>query len=202
MGNQSKKIYQFKITLKRTKPPIWRRIQVPGDYTFWGLHVAIQDAMGWTDSHLHEFEVYNSRKHCVESIGFPDEEFSIIRETLPAWEIPLGRYFTSLNRQAEYTYDFGDGWEHSVVLEKKVQPVDGASYPRCLAGRRRCPPEDCGGPWGYQEFLEILADPKHERHEEILEWISGVYDPDDFEVAAVVFDSPEERLKFALGDPA
>jgi hypothetical protein len=197
---KANKVYQLKVMLKNTKPPIWRRIQVPKDYTFWDLHVAIQDAMGWTDMHLHEFEVYNYRKRCIEFIGIPDEEFQSSKNTLPGWKVPLTRYFSSTNRRASYIYDFGDAWEHSIIMEKPIPCENGQVYPRCIAGRRRCPPEDCGGPWGYKELLEIIAKPEHERHEEIKEWLGGIINPNDFDAKSIVFDDPVKRLEYALED--
>lgn len=198
MAAKSERVFQFKIVLKNTKPPIWRRIQVPGDYTFWDLHVAIQDSMGWTDTHLHEFEIFNFRKRNMEHIGIPDDEFPSGQETLPGWKVSIAQLFTSTNPKAEYSYDFGDGWEHTVLLEKSLRQGEGVKYPRCIAGRRRCPPEDCGGPWGYEEFLKAISDPKHEEHASTLEWVGGSYDPDDFDPGAVTFDDPNKRLKYAL----
>jgi hypothetical protein len=151
----TKKIYQFKVVLKKTKPPIWRRIQISGNSSFWDLHTAIQDAMGWSDTHLHEFEVFNFRQRHDEFIGVPYDAYPSNRQTSPEWEIPLSRYFTSSNRRAHYTYDFGDQWVHLVTLEKTSQPEPGKKYPRCVTGRRKCPPENCGGPWGYDNLLSI-----------------------------------------------
>ena len=198
MAKRSHSGLQFKITLKDTKPPVWRRIQVPGDYTFWDLHVAIQDSMGWLDSHLHLFEVYNRGKHRAEYIGIPDEEFAG-GETLPGWEVPVATLFPSSDTRASYSYDFGDGWEHTIVLEKVLARDADAEYPRILAGRRRCPPEDCGDPWGYRDFLTAISDPNHEQHAEMLEWVGGTFDPDDFDPAEVVFEEPRERLRYSIG---
>ncbi len=200
MAGSSSRIFQFKIILKNTKPPVWRRIQVPGDYTFWDLHVAIQDSMGWTDTHLHVFEIFNFRKRYIERIGIADEEFPSGRETLLGWEVPIARLFTSTNPKAEYAYDFGDGWEHTILLEKTLPRDEQIHSPRCIAGRRRCPPEDCGGPWGYEEFLKAISDPEHEEHASMLEWIGGSFDPDDFKPKEVTFGDPKKRLKYALQD--
>ena len=199
MAKRSHTALQFKITLKGTKPPVWRRIQVPGDYSFWDLHVAIQDSMGWLDYHLHEFEVFNPRKRRIEYIGIPDDESLFAKETLPGWDIPVARLLSSSNLRASYLYDFGDGWEHTIVLEKVRPREDGVEYPRSLAGRRNSPPEDCGGTWGYREFLEAISDPDHEEHATMLEWIGGSFDPDDFSPRDVVFDDPRERLRVGLG---
>jgi len=180
-------VYQFKITLMGTKPPIWRRIQVPKTYTFWDLHVAIQDAMGWLDYHLHEFEIVNPKAGLKVNIGIPDDEFG--REVTPGWEAKIADSFSLENRRSVYTYDFGDDWRHKVELEKILPKEKGVKYPICITGRRACPPEGCGGVWGYSDFLEIIRDPEHEEHEEMLEWAGGAFDPDHFDAKEVSFDS-------------
>ena len=125
-------------------------------YTFWDLHVAITDAMGWQDYHLHEFEVVEPRTGTKVFMGDPDEEFEDDREILLEQKEKIARYFTPENGHARYAYDFGDGWQHTITLEKIVPREENVEYPRCLAGKRACPPEDCGGTWGYVEFLEVL----------------------------------------------
>lgn len=188
MKRKFDRVYQFKITLKDVSPSIWRRIQVPETYTFWDLHVAIQDAMGWTDTHLHEFLMTDPSSGVEVRIGLPDEEFDIV--DLPGWELRIARYFSPENRVAEYTYDFGDDWEHVIELEQIIPRQEGVDYPVCLAGERACPPEDCGGVWGYAEFLEAISDPSHEQHDEMLEWVGGEFDPDAFDAAEVSFIDP------------
>ena len=149
-----KQIYQFKVTLKGIKPSIWRKIQVPETYTFWDLHVAIQDVMGWQDYHLHEFEVIKPSSGRKVMIGFPDEEFG--RDVLPGWKQKIADYFSIENPSAEYIYDFGDNWRHEIRLEKILPREKGVKYPLCIDGKRACPPEDCGGTSGYENFLKIL----------------------------------------------
>jgi len=192
-------IYQFKITLKDTKPPIWRRIQVPKKYTFWDLHVAIQDAMGWHDYHLHEFEIVNPLTGTKTIIGITkeDEDFADYK-TLPGWKQKIADYFLRENQSARYIYDFGDNWEHEITLEKKLPKENNIIYPRCIKGKRACPPEDCGGTYGYEDFLEIIGDPENEQHEEILEWVGGRFDPEHFDPNEVTFDDPAERFKNAF----
>jgi len=112
MKKNFKNIYQFKITLKGIKPPIWRRIQVPETYTFWDLHVAIQDSMGWSDYHLHQFEILDPSIGKKVLIGIPDDENDWLIKTLPDWKQKISRYFSMENSKANYEYDFGDGWEH------------------------------------------------------------------------------------------
>ena len=112
----------------------------------------------------------------------------------------IADYFTLSNRTAAYVYDFGDDWQHSVVLEEIAPLEDAGTLPVCLAGRRRCPPEDCGGAWGYEHLLAVLADPSHEEHEDLLAWVGGRLDPEEFDRAAVRFDDPEERWRRAFNE--
>lgn len=200
MVKETKKLYQFKVTLAEVKPSIWRRIQVLGDYSFWDLHVAIQDAMGWEDYHLHEFKIVNPKGQENVRIGIPDDDFDWSRATLPDWEIPIADYFTMENRIATYDYDFGDGWRHRVCLEKIEQAQSETEYPHCVAGARACPPEDVGGPWGYEDFILAINNPDHDNHERMLEWIGGSFDPDYFDPEEVWFDDPKQRLEIAFGE--
>jgi hypothetical protein len=194
-------VYEFKITLQGIHPPIWRRIQVPADYSFWDLHVAIQDAMGWTDSHLHVFRILNPGTDDTEEIGIPNEDrFVGDPEVLPGWELSIADYFLEGNPTAEYEYDFGDSWEHEVALEKILHRKPGSDYPVCLAGERACPPEDCGGPLGYDDMLRILKDPTHEEHKDTVTWVGGSYDPERFEPNKVHFDNPKKRWETAFAD--
>jgi hypothetical protein len=194
-------VHQFLIVLKETDPLVWRRIQVPDDYSFWDLHVAIQDAMGWLDYHLHEFRLCDPSGALV-SIGIPTGEEEPDRPVLPGWSIRLATFFEGSGWHAPpalYAYDFGDDWEHALVHEGMLMAEASPSYPRCLAGARRCPPEDCGGVHGYAEFLEAIADPKHPDHEEMRAW-AGTFDPDDFTPSKVKFDDPKKRWKKAFRD--
>ena len=198
MKRKFEQVHQFKITLRDTKPPIWRRIQVPETYSFWDLHVAIQDAMGWDDYHLHGFEIINPLNGLSQSIGIPDDDSMWSTNTQAGWKKRIIEYFIEENSEAYYTYDYGDNWEHIVKLEKIMPRETGIKYPICITGRRACPPEDCGGVWGYYELLEILNDPKHEEYENMLEWIGGEFDPAHFDAKSVVFDDPAKRLKNIL----
>ena len=199
MKKKTSKIFQFKIALKNIKPLIWRRIQVEGSYTFWDLHVAIQDSMGWTDTHLHHFEIVNPTTRIKDEIGIPDED-EISGRILAGWEEQIDNYFTEDNDIADYIYDYGDDWEHVVKLEKILERTAGVSYPICTDGERACPPEDCGGSWGYEDFLEAIMDPSHERHEELLEWVGGDFDPEHFDIKDIHFDNPKKRLDFMLNN--
>lgn len=173
-------IYQFKITLLGSKPPIWRRIQVQG-CTLDKLHEHIQTAMGWTNSHLHQFEIKGQRYGDPELLddGFDDCECADSTRTLVSEILPkTGKRFAF-----KYEYDFGDSWEHEVLFEGSPPVEAGKKYPLCLEGERGCPPEDCGGVWGYQDFLAAVADPKHEEHESMLKWVGGRFDPEKFDPA-------------------
>jgi hypothetical protein len=196
-----KQIYQFKITLKDTKPPIWRRIQVPNSYSFWDLHVAIQDSMGWLDCHLHEFRIRDLAGGML-SFGIPDEDFEV--ESLPGWKHKIAKHLSLARPAFEYVYDFGDDWRHKVELEEVLPVEPGVIYPRCLKGKRSCPPEDCGGPWGYQALLEVLSDPEHQEHTDTRGWVEsikgGPFKPEEFDPAAVEFSDSKERFELAFSD--
>jgi len=197
MKKKFDQVYQFKITLRDIKPPIWRRIQVPETYTFWDLHVAIQDAMGWLDYNLHEFEMVDPSTGLKVNIGIPDEDFG--REILPGWKQKIPDYFSMGNKLVDYIYDFGDNWEHIIKLEKIFPRDKNIDYPICIAGKRACPPEDCGGIWGYENFLEIINDPDNEEYEDMIEWVGGEFDPEHFDVKEVSFDDPDKRRRIAFG---
>ena len=197
-----KQVYQFKITLIDTQPDIWRVIQVPDHYNFWDLHVAIQDAMGWLDCHLHEFN-FASDKELIR-IGMPDEE-SDNSNTLLGWEVNIKTHFEKVGTISRYTYDFGDGWEHEVVLEA-ILPLNSATrYPLCIAGERACPPEDCGGVPGFEEMLATLKHGKASEKKELNQWLTNhaknyyPYLPEAFDPKAIKFDDPEIRWANAFG---
>ena len=170
-------IYQIKVTLKHT-PPIWRRIQVAADTKLGKLHHILQAAMGWTDSHLHAFRAGRT------SYGVPDPDFPDDMEMENERNVRLDR-ITAEGDTLIYEYDFGDGWEHELKIEKVLKAEPKTRYPVCLAGKRACPPEDCGGPWGYEHLLEVLRDPKHEEHDEMLEWAGPDVDPEAFDLGEV-----------------
>jgi Plasmid pRiA4b ORF-3-like protein len=195
-------VYQFKIVLVGVEPPIWRRIQVPETYSFWDLHVALQDSMGWLDHHLHVFRVAGSAAGEVEQIGIPDDDpFEGDKPTLPGWEIPITRHFTRPGTVVSYGYDFGDGWEHELTLEAILPRQAGQKYPRCVDGARACPPEDCGGVSGYENLLTVIQDPTHEEHESMLAWLGGRLDPEGFAPERVRFDDPARRYRLAFEEP-
>lgn len=189
-------VHQFRIALLEVEPTVWRRIQTPARYSFWDLHVAIQDSMGWLDYHLHAFRIRKPRGRKVWEIGSPDDDYR--DATLPGWKTPVSDYLTEPGATAEYEYDFGDRWAHEVLLEGVLLAEPGRNYPRCLEGERACPPEDCGGPTGYADLLRIVKDPAYEERDEYLAWLSGQapenqpFDPERFDAKAVRFDDPYE----------
>ncbi len=190
-------VCQFLVVLPRTEPLVWRRIQVPEGYSFWDLHVAIQDAMGWKDYHLHEFVVVDAKTSRVKRIGIPDDEMPDGPPSLAGWKVPIGRYLTYGADPVRYRYDFGDDWEHTVEFEELL-PADEGAYPRCIGGAGACPPEDVGGTSGYAEFLRTIADRRHPERVAMLQWAGGAFDPHAFDPKAVRFDSPAERWKTAF----
>ncbi len=171
-------IFQFKITLKGSKPPVWRRVLMSSEGSLAHLHQVIQRAMGWYDGHLHEFYVGDLR------VGNPDPEWDD-GEVEPEAKFPLRQVFRSPKDKVLYTYDFGDDWEHVVLLEA-ILPADPAQVlPRCIAGARACPPEDVGGIWGYEEALGSLQDPSDAEHATWQEWFPEDFDPEAFSLDAV-----------------
>lgn len=170
-------IHQLKVTLKGSKPPIWRRIQVRSDISLHKLHQILQVAMGWTDSHLHQFIVDETH------YGEPDPDYWI--ELKSERRAKLSQVAPYPGSRFIYEYDFGDGWEHGILVEKVLPAEEGVRYPRCLKGRRACPPEDCGGIWGYADLLDIIRDPNHEEYESMWQWLGGSFDPAAFDLDGV-----------------
>jgi len=185
-------VFQFKITLLGTEPPIWRRIQVP-DGTLDELHQHIQTSMGWTNSHMHQFKIgtqlYGNpalMEENFDDLDCGDSTATRLTDLLPK---------TRKRFRMLYEYDFGDSWEHEVLFEGQPEAEAGRQYPICLEGERACPPEDCGGVWGYAELLKAIGDKKHEQYEEMLEWVGGRFDPEKFDAAAAT-----KRMREGLAD--
>jgi transcriptional regulator with XRE-family HTH domain len=173
------KAWQLEIVLQGMDPPVWRRGVVTDDTTLHGLHEVIQVAMGWTNSHLYQFEIDDARFTDPDIMDDPnpdDRDSRIIR--LADLGLTKGASFL-------YEYDFGDGWNHMITLERIQEVEEGMVYPYCVAGARACPPEDCGGPSGYQNLLSILADPQHPEHEEFRRWAPEGFDPELCDVQGV-----------------
>lgn len=172
-------VHRLKVTLLGLRPPVWRRIELPSDFTLGQVHDVIQIAMGWQESHLHQFFVGNAIYTDPSTLdGWDgndlDEEDARLEEIAPR-----------ARSRFRYEYDFGDSWEHEILVEAVAPAEPGTHYPRCIGGERACPPEDCGGVWGYADFLEAIANPRHPEHDDMLEWWGGPFDPDAFDMAAV-----------------
>jgi len=200
----SKTVYQLKIILKDAKPPIWRTIQIKSTTTFWELHCAIQDAFAWSNSHLHRFSFVDKHSGSEFWFGIPfdDEYYDDLPETLPGWKHKITKYLNPLFPKIEYVYDFGDNWEHTIKLEEVLPAEKGATYPRCIKGKRNSPPDDCGGVWGYADMLEILANPADTEYEDTKVWVEsmkgGPFDPEQFDPKAVVFADPAAIFKLCF----
>jgi len=167
-------IYLLKVVLIGTKPPVWRRLQVPGN-----ANLVLQVALGWTNSHLHQFKhggafYSNPRHHFAEYEGDPeilDESKITLQQLAPRAKDTLG-----------YEYDFGDSWEHQITVEKILPPDPAvATVARCLDGARACPPEDCGSIWGYANLLKIIKNPRHEEHASMMAWLGAGFDPEAYD---------------------
>ena len=175
-------VYQIKISLRGIRPPIWRRLEVFSDTTLEKLHLIIQLAMGWGNYHLHQFTIGGEEYGQSD----PDNDFEVNDERkVKLYQVVPGEKF-----KFSYEYDFGDYWEHTVLVEKILPVEKGKQYPNCAKGKRACPPEDVGGVWGYADFLETIKDVNHSEHEDMLEWVGGEFDPEEFDMKFI-----NERLK-------
>ena len=172
------KLYELHVELEDIEPLIWRRILVPGSIKLPKLHDLLQLVMGWSDSHLHSFEVgkktYSLAHEEMEDLNILDEQ-----------KYTLGRVLGESVREFVYEYDFGDSWRHRIKVKPIAQPNTDWFYPLCIAGERGAPPDDVGGVTGYLEFLSAIRNPKHDEHESMLTWIGGAFDPEGFDLNAI-----------------
>lgn len=175
-SNSKDLVYRFKIVLQDINPPIWRRIETT-DVTLQQLHALIQTAMGWTNSHLHQFEI--AGRH------YADPRFMDDTETIDYSRLRVSALVAEhgSNLRMGYEYDFGDGWQHEVVLEEVTESEHGTKYPRCIDGARACPPEDVGGVYGFADFVEAITNPSHKEYDDFMEW-HGPFDPANFDAAS------------------
>lgn len=173
-------VYQLKVSLKGIRPPVWRRVLVTSDTSLPAFHAIIQAVMGWAGYHMHQFIIDG------EYFGQPHEDYELMGMDLEdEQEYRLADLGLREGRKFTYEYDFGDSWQHTILIEKML-PVDpDARCPVCMKGKRACPPEDCGGPWGYANLLEVIRDPSHDEHDEMLEWLDGEFDPEEFDLDKV-----------------
>jgi DNA invertase Pin-like site-specific DNA recombinase len=170
-------IYQLKITLKDVRPPIWRRVQVASEKTLGKLHQIIQEAMGWSNSHLHTFVIGGMEY----GQPMPEYDFNVRNEQ----RVKLSQVIAGEKFKFLYTYDMGDSWDHEILVEKVLPADPQVRYPVCLTGKRACPPEDCGGVWGYAEFLEAIRQSDHSDHAAMLDWVGGKFDSEFFDLNSV-----------------
>jgi hypothetical protein len=195
-------ISTFNISLTEIEPEIFRVVEVPADYSFWDLHVAIQDSMGWLDYHLHQF---TPQSKGATPIGIPESPQD---ETVdPGWDIPISAHYSRPGDSMGYIYDFGDGWHHIVTLTAIADRINSKEYPNCVGGKRACPPEDCGGVPGYYRLLEIISNPRHEERNEMIDWLKShaknyyPFDPNAFDPMSVQFYDPQVRWEAAFSNP-
>ncbi len=170
-------IYQLRVALDGIRPPIWRRILVPGDTKLSVLSEILLAAMGWHGYHLHQFivdGVYYGEPNPDDFFDVEDERKATLQQIAP----DVGSKF-------KYEYDFGDSWEHTIKVEAILEAEEGMTYPVCIKGKRACPPEDVGGPWGYAELLETISDPDSEEAEEMLDWVGDDFDPEEFDLDVI-----------------
>ncbi len=181
-------VHRMKITLDGVKPPIWRRIEARSDTTLGELSDLLEAAMGWMGGHLHAFDIGGTTYERSD----PDEGLG--PRALDEDAHRLDQVLSAAGEAFRWDYDFGDGWRHRVEVEA-IEPADPAiTYPRCIGGRRACPPEDCGGPYGFAELLEAIGDEEHPRHEELMDWIPPQYDPADFDKDETTEDMQTPRI--------
>lgn len=176
-------IYQIQIALTGFRPKIWRRVLVPSDLLLSDFHKVIQTTMGWTNSHLHQF----IKNRIFYTVKYPGDltwgEMNQIDYRKK--KLRISDLLKAEKEKIIYEYDFGDGWNHDIILEKILADDDKANYPVCLSGKMNCPPEDCGGVWGYADMLEILKQPDHEEYDSYIEWLGGEFDPEYFNIDEV-----------------
>jgi len=182
-------IYQIKISLKDIRPPIWRRILVKENVSLYKLHLIIQAVMGWENCHLHEFELGSRRFGALEYNQFGYDCFdSVLNEK----KFTLAKLVDNEKTRILYTYDFGDDWRHELFVERIGPAEPDAKYPVCIKGKRACPPEDCGGPWGYANLLEAISNPDNPEYDELIEW-AGDFEPELFDINQINRDLKKIR---------
>ncbi len=206
------KLLRVRITLEYSNPPIWREVAVLPDITLGELHHVIQIVMGWDDCHLHQFfqKLKRSTRPSYEEVasyyqlGKWDDDFEARmhgrKSFVPKWApdgtpidmegmdedaVLLAEVCPNASTKLTYEYDFGDSWNHEIKVKRAGIPEAGAEYPICLGGQRACPPDDCGGIWGYYSMLEAISDPDDERHEDMADWLGKDFDPDAFDLKKV-----------------
>jgi hypothetical protein len=174
-ANPRTNTFTLHIALLDHRPEIWRRLLVPGSVRLDKLHMIFQEAMGWTNSHLHQFQIGDA-SYGMHAEDWPEDELHEVEFKFAD--------VVQQDHRFRYEYDFGDSWEHEVVVERAETIRPALQFAVCLAGANACPPEDCGGTGGYADLLEALSDPSHSEHKQYLQWIGGSFDPAAFDLAA------------------
>ena len=187
MATQAKTVHRLKVTLRQVRPPVWRRIEVPSNIKLSELATVLEAAMGWLGEHLHAFEADGVLYDTPDGEGFG------FRRRVDEGKARLGEVLPTVKSKMRWDYDFGDGWEHDVVVEAIEPARIDAVYPVCVTGKRACPPEDCGGPWGYGNLLAALSDPAHDEHDELIEWVGSDFDPAGFDAYQTSADMRSAR---------
>ena len=185
-GDGEPTLYRLHVELLEIHPTIWRRLRVPGWISLAKLHLVLQAAMGWTNSHLHQFEIAGTK------YGIPDDEWPEL-VVVDDRRVTLAGAIGATVTDFRYEYDFGDGWAHAVHVEARESVEDDVQHVLCLAGANACPPEDVGGPGGYADFLKAIRNPRHPEHADYLRWCGGAFDPAGFDLNSV--NSALRRLK-------
>jgi hypothetical protein len=190
---RAKTVHTVKVTLRRVKPPVWRRVVIPSEMRLDRVSDVLEAAMGWLGGHLHAFTAAG-----VDYVDDLDDvsESSAFRPAVSERKATLAVVLPNVGDRMRWDYDFGDGWEHDVVCEAIGARVPRVAYPAVIGGRRACPPEDCGGPYGYAQLIEALTDPTHEDHAHLNEWLGRPLEPDIFDLAAHDADVRIARPKF------
>lgn len=184
-------VARLRIILNDVDPLPMRHVEVPLKIRLDRLHEVIQAAMGWTNSHLYEFRAGDVAWGLPDPDGFYDGPMPATKTTLEKVLEHTG------TKMIQYVYDFGDDWDHNIRIERVGRAIPGTAYPRLLKATGACPPEDVGGAWGYENFLEVLTDPDHEQHEEIAHWFGGTFDPDDAQISKIVNQFDQLAKKWA-----
>ncbi|TXL70083.1 plasmid pRiA4b ORF-3 family protein [Vineibacter terrae] len=188
-------IFCLKVTLDDVEPQVLRRIEVPANIKLDRLHLTLQAALGWTNSHLYEIRARDT------GWGLPDSDWP--DGPLDARKAKLIDVLEDIGTKSlRYLYDFGDGWEHTIKIERMIASEPNVAYPRLTEASGRCPPEDVGGPWGYAEMLEALDNPRHERHAEIREWIGDDFDPRAFDPDSLKAEVAKLARRWSRKPPA
>jgi hypothetical protein len=178
--SRQKSVYQLKVGLLETRPLVWRRFLIPSEVTLHRLHLVLQVVMGWKNYHAYRFQTGTSEYAALD----PDNELHELNFKNSKQQ-KLGKLVSKPGSLFLYEYDFGDSWNHEMLLEAILTPEPGRHYPICLAGERACPPEDCSGSHGYAHMLKVISDPKHEEYKNYLTWLGGHFNPDQFSIDAI-----------------